>query len=180
MQNHSIKMRFLACLLALSGAMPLQAAPSSEAESCRAFVQSFYTWYVPANGREPNWSSLFGEKKSVFAPRLFQSLKADTDAQAKVDGEIVGLDFDPFLNSQDPSRKYVAGKISQKKDLYFVDIHSVSAGKKSAKPDLVAELKRIDGKWKFVNFHYGKSEYPENDNLVSVLKCLAETRANTK
>ncbi len=179
MQKQINKLRWLACLLAISGIMPLNAAPQSDVDSCRTFVQRFYDWYVPVGGREPNWSSLFSEKKSVFAPSLFQSLKADNDAQAKVEGEIVGLDFDPFLNSQDPSQKYVVGKITQKQASYFVDIYGVRNGKKGAKPDVVAELKRSDGKWKFVNFHYGKSEFPENENLVSVLKCLAGSRAKT-
>jgi len=160
-----------------------KAAAPSQAQAAKSFVQSFYTWYTPhANSNEHAPTDVYAvqQKKSSFSAELYKQLKEDSDAQAKVKDEIVGLDFDPFLNAQDVSTKYVVGNVVAKKDRYLVDVHSVSNGKKSAKPDVVPEVALTNGKWTFVNFHYGKTEFPENENLLSVLKVLRESRAKYK
>jgi hypothetical protein len=41
------------------------------------------------------------KSKYAFSPELASKLKEDLAAQEKSPGEIVGLDFDPFLNAQD-------------------------------------------------------------------------------
>src|SRR5437588_560107 len=81
-------------------------------KSCRRFVQSFYDWYVTEALKDnggPASDFALRHRGSVFDPELLQQLKEDSEAQAKAKGEIVGLDFDPFLNSQDPGEQYVAG-----------------------------------------------------------------------
>ena len=40
-------------------------------------------------------------------------LREDAKAQAKVKGEIVGLDSDPFLASYDPCERYEVGTVTQ-------------------------------------------------------------------
>jgi hypothetical protein len=142
---------------------PFQAQKCSSREtmnSLRAFVQSFYDWYVPLVG------STTSRKATIIALRdrptaldldLALALKQDEKAQEKqdkIDGSIVGLDFDPFLSSQDPCEKYVVGNISKKGNRYFAEIYSVCSGEKGPKPDLVAELAFKDASWVFVNFHY--------------------------
>jgi hypothetical protein len=54
------------------------------------------------DGTDTAWNLAIKTKSSVFSPQLALALKEDSAAQAKAEGEIVGLDFDPFLNSQDP------------------------------------------------------------------------------
>lgn len=98
-------MRFpiLLCAL-LSVADPgLAAAPATapgDAAQAGAFVQSFYDWYVKA---EIDSDAALKKKPAYFSPELTKALKADAVAAAKSPGDIVGLDFDPFLNAQDVS-----------------------------------------------------------------------------
>jgi hypothetical protein len=107
-------------------------------------------------------------------------LKDDLEASSRSPDEIVGLDFDPFLNTQDPKKNYVVGKAAFQGDRWRVEIFVLTEGKKPANPDVVAEAARRNGRWVFLNFHYGKSVSPENENLVSVLQALKRSRDQTK
>lgn len=167
----------LCCLLFLTVSYSLRPQTESNqevSESARRFVQQFYSWYVPrarANSPGPAWDLALKHKSSEFAPELARALKEDSEAQAKVQGEIVGLDFDPFLSAQDPCERYEAGRIVLKGAGYWVDIYGVCSGKRHEKADVVAELIQKDNHWLFVNFHY-----PKDRNLLAVLKSLREGR----
>jgi FlaG/FlaF family flagellin (archaellin) len=99
-------------------ARTLEMARDSQ-RSCRDFVQRFYDWYVPIalkdNAGNPSDRAL-RYKSHAFSPELLTQLKEDSTAQAKAKGEIVGLDFDPFLNSQHPGERYTAEKVVGKRD----------------------------------------------------------------
>lgn len=174
-------------LLAIVSAFTLETADiraqtnsSNPGSAAKNFVESFYSWYVPksASGSEtPTAENAIKYKKTMFTSELYKQLKEDFDAQAKVKDEIVGIDFDPFLNAQDVASKYVVGNAIKKKECFLVDVYGVWNGKKSAKPDVVPEVALKNGKWVFVNFHYGKTSIPENENLLSVLKALRESRS---
>ena len=143
-------------------------------ESLRGFVQDFYDWYVPkalSDNVGPAWNLALQTKSSAFSLQLVQSLREDSAAQTKAKKQIVGLDFDPFLNSQDPGEHYEVGKIRQQGESYWVDIHSVWSGKKEKNPSVVAELIPKNGSWIFVNFHY-----QEGGDLLAILKKLRESR----
>lgn len=163
-------------LLAISCPLAQGTSPQDVQKSCRDFVQGFYDWYVPKALREtkvPASDLAVEYKGSVFSPELLQALREDSDVRAKAAaGQIVSLDFDPFLYSQDPSERYVAGGITVKGDRYWVEVYSVSSGKKSPKPVVVPELTLKAGRWIFVNFHYGNSKDSGFENLVSLLKNL--------
>ena len=143
-------------------------------EPLRSFVQGFYNWYVPralSDNAGPASELALKYKSSVFEPQLARALREDSAAQAKSPGEIVGLDFDPFLNSQDPAERYEVGRIARKGERYRADIYGVFSGQKRKKPDVVAELLEKNGRWFFVNFHY-----PEDGDLLTVLRLLRESR----
>lgn len=152
--------------------------PPDEKKSCKHFVQEFYNYYIPvAGGNGPTPEAALEAKKSHFGEDLYRQLKADFDASAKVKDEIVGLDFDPFVNSQDPAPKYVVGEVTERAGRFKVGVHGVSSdGKKNPQPDVTPELAHRNGKWVFLNFHYGKTSIPENENLISILKALAADR----
>jgi len=154
--------------------------PHEIQKSCKKFVQGFYDWYVPSltkNTKGPTAEVAIASKKASFDPLLYRKLKDDFDAQAKVSGEIVGLDFDPFLNAQDIMDKYVIGKVTEKKGgNYLVAVHSIAGGKRNPKADVTPEVALRKGKWQFVNFHYGKSEFSVDENLISILKVLKQER----
>jgi len=171
-------------LLAPSSSLRAQKKRSTGLKkSCQDFVQAFYDWYVPKSlmPHEGFASDLALKlKHSSFSPELARQLKEDSDvrAEAAKEGELDGLDFDPFLHSQDPDEHYVAGRIAVKGTSYWAEVHSVRDGKKSEKPDVVAELVRENGRWIFVNFHYGTMDEPGN-NLLNILKNLREFRGKT-
>ena len=47
-------------------------------------------------------------KAGLFNPDLVRALKIDSEAQSRAKGELVGIDFDPFVGSQDPADRYEA------------------------------------------------------------------------
>lgn len=163
-----------------------QAAPPApvasvvnRSEECRRFVQSFYDWYAPEADKESGAAMQVVMKKKgyLFSSELRARLLEDAAAQSKAKGEIVGLDFDPFLNTNsDVAKKYVATKVVQQGTSYLVDVHGVFSGKKSAMPTVTPAVGFVNGKCVFVNFHYGKGVSPENENLIRVLKAIASDR----
>lgn len=171
-------------LLVAPGISLGQTSGSSEpAKACRQVAQGFYDWYVPIALKEEEASAsdiALRDKPSVFSPELVRALNEDSQAQQKADGDLVGLDFDPFLNSQDPAQHYVLRNVTVKGDKCMVEVHSEVTGRTSPKPDVVAELSLKSGRWLFVNFHYGKSKWSDDENLVAILKKLREGREQRK
>jgi hypothetical protein len=162
-------------------ARPTFAQAPSEHEtqqSCRKFVQDFYDWYLTKAlaGKLPSPSSKLAlqRKPEVFSTELYRRLKEDRDAQDKTPGELVGLDFDPFLNSQDPSPYFTVVGITRKGASYWVDVYGVDSGKRQE--HVIPELVQQNGHWVFVNFHYGKNEWSDDANLLSILKTLRDER----
>lgn len=179
-----MKNRIPAILLLLTfiGA-PGTLAPSAlaaDTQGAKTFVQNFYDWYAVKQAKLDkaiDLEKVLKLKANDFTADLTKKLKDDIAASSKSPDEIVGLDFDPiFSTNGDPYPKYVAGKITEKGGSILIDMHGVNHGKKNAKPDITPEVKQVKGKWQFANFHYGKSEFPENENLLSILKCLKESR----
>jgi hypothetical protein len=136
---------------------PARAAINNELAAARTFVDDFYAWYTPiANGSNgaPAWYTVLDQRPRVLSDALLRALRRDRDEQAKAVGEIAGLDFDPFLASQDPCTRYVAGDSVQSGRTYRVSVFGVCGGKRHPQPDLVAEVARRDSSWVFVDFHY--------------------------
>ncbi len=148
------------CLL-FSGLSPAQAAPQSpESSSCQRFAQQFYDWYVPFTQKRlhmPASNVALQRRAVVFSPQLLHALRIDSEAQARAKGELVGLDFDPFLGSQDPADHYEARQATVKNGTCSVGVwraSSTDTAEKMDKPEAVAELKQQNGGWRFVNFTY--------------------------
>jgi hypothetical protein len=177
---------FIALILFSLGVGALQSqtpTTASQPQDCGPFVQQFYNWYVTKenalmkrNSLESALEVTLREKRSSFSPELVKGLKEDLAASKKSPGEIVGLDFDPFLNAQDIAERYLVGKITPKGDHYWVEVFGVWEGQKNPNPDVVPELAFENGQWIFTNFHYGKTSIPVNENLVSVLQILKKDR----
>ena len=135
-------------------------------------MQDFYNWHV-AHGT--NFEKTFKLKRSVLLPELGNALAADLAASKKNADEIVGLDFDPFTNSQDPSPRYRVEKTEVVGPRCLAEVHGVPSDRKG-QPDATAELQFAKGTWKFVNFHYGRENGPKNENLLSILHTLERER----
>jgi hypothetical protein len=156
---------------------PVLAQEAKEPAGLREFVQDFYHWYVPValkDNKVPASDIALKERPAAFSAELLKALKEDSEAAANSPGEIVGIDWDPFLDSQDPDDHYEVGRIVKKGETYRADIHSVEAGKKSAKPSVVAEVGKENGHWVFVDFYSN-----EGSGLLAALKSLKEDRQKT-
>jgi len=158
-------------------ATPQTSTTSSQAvQSCRQFTRDFYDWYVPYTQkrlRVPASDVAIKRKAEVFSPGLLRALKLDSEAQARTKGEIVGLDFDPFISGQDPFAHYAVRRVTLKAGRCFAEVWHVAADDKARKPDAIAESTEQEGRWRFVNFHYPD----ENTDLVSVLSVLRKERS---
>lgn len=162
-----------ALVLAISVACSRHTSPDREA--ARAFVQQFYDSYVPIALRPhsgPAWDSVLVSRSRDFSQDLLRALDADSRAQSAVEGTIVGLDFDPFLASQDPCESYQASDVSQSGADYLVSVVAICGGRRSERPSVVAHLARVNDSWVFSDFEYGKLK----TTLSSTLETLAKGR----
>jgi len=147
--------------------------PRDTRTSCQAFVQGFYDWYVPLALQERavrTWDFAVKRKPNVFSPQLRRAIKQDSDAQqkaSKTTGELVGLDFDPFLNSQDPSKRFAVESVTAKGTGCRVTVYGVSEGEREK---VTPEVKLEHGHWQFINLQYEFDGHP--DDLLSILKLL--------
>ncbi len=164
----------------LIGLLLLSASAASADEAgqkrAAAFTQKFYDWYVPIllkPGKTDASDVAIAKRPALFDPPLLKALKEDAEAQAKTPDDIVGLDFDPFVNAQDPDDKYVVGRVTEKDGLYLVEVYGLRKGKREKAVSVVAELKPAKDGFVFVNFSYGA-----DGDLVQVLKSLADDRAH--
>jgi len=158
-----------ATIVALPTRGAAQGASVSD-DSVRAAVQRFYDWYAPMASRVegPAWMAALARKQFTFAPELVAALRADSVAQAKSDDDEEGLDGDPFLNAQDPCRRYVAKAVHHRGASYLVDVLGSGGCARHTDPDVVVEVVPQGGKLVFVNFHYPDDE----SDLVTELKNL--------
>ena len=146
-------------------------------DSPRKFVQDFYEWYVPLTHHTHSGDTsdiALKKKSSAFSAELLKALKEDSLAASKSPGEIVGIDWDPFLNSQEQIERCVIGNITSKNGSFRVDIYDILEGKKDKKPNIIAEVKQENGHWVFVNFWN-----PDGGNLLSELRELSKSRKKT-
>ncbi len=149
--------------------------------SCREFVQQFYDWYVSraelhlkSRLAGPPSNDVLQFRPQSLSAELAQALKEDIEAQAKVKDDLVGLDFDPFLNSQDVISKFEVAGVRVKDGRCNAVVNGIEGGKKQEL--VMPELTASGGTWVFVNFHYGKSEFSQDENLLSTLKLLSDER----
>lgn len=154
-----------------------QSKPSVATErSAQAFVQGFYDWYIPIaqkNNSRPAFNVVLKDRAYFLSPKLFLALEKDSEASAK-STDLVGLDFDPFLNSQDPGDPgdhYEVGEAVRKRDGYSVTVFPIASGTKGKSPIVLPEIQGRNGRWVFANFYY-----PGTGDLLSTLKRLAKDR----
>lgn len=171
----------LVVALLVSGTVSQSQETVGDGAACANFVQKFYDWYfAKANQKDMKLSPFeiaVQQRSQLFSPELIKELKEDLRVSAKSPGEVVGLDFDPFLNAQDVATRYGLGKATSRNGKWYVPVYGTWNGKKNAKPDVVPELTCNNGKWIFTNFDY---EGPPKSNLLAVLKQLREERKQMK
>ncbi|MEI7787670.1 MAG: hypothetical protein WCI23_03410 [Chlorobiaceae bacterium] len=138
------------------------------------FVQNFYDWYgilSHKNSKLAPDQRAIKEKAQMFSAKLIASLQEDYDASSKHPEEIVGLDWDPFLCSQEVDDRYEVGGIKKQGQNYLVELYGVSGGKRNPEPNVIAEVTKSANHWIFVNFHS-----PHGGDLLNDLKELKQSR----
>lgn len=159
----------------LTGPLAVSNAQGSGAaeQSCRAFVQKFYDgyWnqYLPklkdADFSLPGTDAVLRARPPVLSQELIDLIVKD-EKRSKETGDVGNLDFDPFLNSQDPQGRYLVTK---------VEVADTTCKATLSRAHTVAELKASGASWIFVNFHYsyftpaGKKDAPDAD-LLQILR----------
>jgi hypothetical protein len=151
-----------------------------ETGSCIRFATEFFRWYVPLTqkmaGDGPPFRLAIEQRPTAFAPELLRALRIDAQAQAKAKGEIVGIDFDPFVGSQDPADHYSIRNAVEKDKLCTLEVWRDSTHDNAETPqhaDAIAELGFAAG-WRFTNF-----KYPDvNADLLRTLALLRKGRDN--
>src|SRR5690348_509159 len=164
-------------LIAVATAAPVHAAnpgTGTDGDAAKKFVQDFYTWYLQEEkkDRKEDLSTFaFRTKPQWFSKEIVRGLKEDEAAAEKSPGEIVGLDFDPFLNAQDVCEPYKTGAVTADGNSYRVEIFGSCPEPNSKQPDVIAAVEKRNGAWVFVDFLY-----PGNGDLFSVLQELKKER----
>ena len=148
------------------------------------FVQGFYDWYFDRLNTEktqqiasPSDYEVLTLKPHLFTSELRKMLHDDAVATSKSPGEIVGLDFDPFINAQDWEGKYWVKSVNVKDDTCHASVWGLDAGKKV---DIVGpELRMISNNWIFVDFFYPESVGRADASLMGILTDLRNERERT-
>ncbi len=142
--------------------------PNKEETSCREFVQQFYDWYLNSDSR---WYDVAKLNPKVLSAELFKLLRKEDQTQETCKC-IDHLDSDPFLNSQDPDRKYVVKTVKVASGRCSTTVKGAGEDAAEVRP----ELMRTSAGWVFVNFHYsfysenGQRKLSPDNDLINMLK----------
>jgi hypothetical protein len=161
--------------LLVSGCSAASRLGAADAE--RAVAQ-FYQWYVPLarDSAEADMRAV-RERSAFFPASLVAALRADSLATAQSPDDVVGLDGDPFLNSQDPCKRYAPIGTVQRDTQFFVAVRGSGGCASHATPDVTVEVTPVNGHPVFTNFIYSSKP---RDNLVSMLSDLAGARRSPR
>ncbi len=125
-------------------------------KSAREYVQGFYSWYaerVASGATDVSWMDMLRLAHWDLSSELAKMLDVDAVAQSHC-GEVIGIDFDPFLLTQDPARRYEVGAVNRENDRYMANVYRIEGGQRGRSPDVIAEVaQRSDGSWYFENFY---------------------------
>ncbi|HEX4684640.1 MAG TPA: DUF3828 domain-containing protein [Gemmatimonadaceae bacterium] len=154
-----------------SGAVGRATTPRVDsAAAVRRFIQQFYDWYTPfvaAGPKYPAWFRILTYSERYLAEPLASALRADSTEQGvNLDSREV-IDFDPFLESQDPCPLYEATDVHSDRHDYRVTVrpicpNPISQGWQTSKP--VVSVVAEGGQWKIANVYY-----KEKGDLMSML-----------
>jgi hypothetical protein len=168
----------LACAAVLATACssrPASTVSGISADSVRRFTQAFYDWYVPMThgwSQERTVDIALRARPEVFDSALARALTADSHAQSLVPNNVVGLNFDPLLATQDPCSHYEILRPDISRRPYQAWIHGDCVPAPNH-PRVIAELEDRDGRLVFVNFRYP----PSGADLLGILRDLENQRS---
>jgi hypothetical protein len=151
---------------------------ASEA-GARAFVQSFYDWYAgrmlaaSKSSSGKGWGFIDGirGRPDSFSPELKRLLEEDYAAARKCPGDVVGLDWDPFLETQEDPGAYTVGKVEKTAQGLRVSVEVKDAKARGARnPIAQADVAFVGGHWIFVDFVEEPTDPKSRQGLVAILE----------
>ena len=146
-------------------------APDTAAQSAGRFVQAFYEWYKRTGDR---YEVAVRDSSGFFAPALLNAMRLDLAAQQGSPDVVSGLDWDPFLATQDPCDPYQVSGTTRRGDTILVAVNGMCTDRQPrVQPDVIAEVRRVGNRWVFVDFRHVE----DLGSLVQDLKTLREARA---
>ena len=168
----------MACWLALITLPGASQANPNFSQQAITFAQAFYDWYLPValhTKRQMASAIAIKQRPEIFDSTLLRALRCDAAAQTTAVGEIDGLDFDPFLNAQDPPAHYRAIRTSG------TLVTVVGFDQEISKPlvTLSAEVQCNGRRCIFKNFHYPASGAVGRTDLMSTLHTLHPNGCST-
>jgi hypothetical protein len=151
-----------------------------EEQSCRVFVQRFYDWYwnqLADKAEDPKfdphklhtYDDVLRLKPAVLSQELLRLIEKDEARSKAAEGDIVNLDFDPFLNSNGPDGKYMVQAVGVRDGACKASIEGGHGVRE------VVELKKASSAWIIVNLRYshysedGKTKQFPDDDLIRIL-----------
>ncbi len=150
----------------------------------RKFVQGFYDWYAPfvqTEPRFPGWWQILSSAPGYLDANLASGLRADSAAQRidPVSREVI--DFDPFLNSQDPCPRYEVTDVHSDGRSYRVSARPVCPNAnwqywQTLDKTTVVEVVPEGGHWKITNVFYEKGDLKS----LLCLNAKADTRPDRR
>jgi hypothetical protein len=163
---------------AAGNSLPTRVSPALPAGSPERFVQDFYDWYVLASSGRIAAVQFYAAPKmrAGLAPQLLAALQADAAAQAAdTTGSVVGIDWDPFLASQDPCRRYDVTAPAERRSIgYVVHVHGVGICPPHDRPDVSVAVRRGDSSWTIVDVTDSSSH--GTNSLLESLHALDDSR----
>lgn len=134
------------------------------------FLRRYLGQFEAAAERPGDWNPLTALRADL-SPTLLAALQADRAASAANDEEIVGLDFDPFINAQDVCDPYEARAATVRDTTVDVAVYNTCDWGHPLVPDVIYQLQRRGERWVIVDLRYAAGQ-----SLLEVLAYYAEHR----
>lgn len=143
------------------------AAPAADSTAAaRQFLQKFYDWYAPfaqTDPRFPAWWAILTRDSADLDAHLARALRADSAAQRMNPRSREVIDFDPFLNSQDPCPRYTVTDVRPDGRGYRATVEPVCPNPTAQywqTLDKHTSVKVIPqgGHWRIANVFYGPGD----------------------
>ncbi len=164
-------------------AAPAAKPDDASEQSARLFVQRFYDWYLQRvlaaseqqqkSPKAKDFGFIDGvrQRPTWFSAELRRLLEEDMVAARRCSSEQVGIDWDPFLETQDPSPAYTASKVERTPQGFrvSVDFHDKQTGVVET-PMAQADISFVDRHWIFVDFVQSPRDRKFRQGLVQTLK----------
>lgn len=146
-----------------------QAPPSQDSVAVHRFVQGFYDWYTPIASKRhdsPAWWSVLDSATSLLDPELATAIRGDSAARQEMIDWREMLNFDPFLESQDPCPRYEVSEVRRDGLRYQVVVRPVcpsGEGPRFVRSRPIVEVFPAAAGWRIANIWYVRPDSTKHD-----------------